>query len=378
MFSYEVFRIIWWILLGVLLMGFAIMDGYDMGVGALVPFLGKTDKERRVMINSMGPYWESNQVWLILGGGAVFAAWPHVYSMAFSGFYFAILTLLALLIIRPVCFKFRGKHKDESVRRIYDWGLCLSGALPPLLCGVAVGNIFIGANFQFDPMTMFIQYKGTGLFELLHPFALLCGLVSLSFSLTQGATYLACKADDIIAERAKKLVKVTAPITIVLFIIGGIWLPFLDGFQVVNGITGGPSNPLMSGSVEVVHGAWAMHMVAHPYLYIVPILGILATAVTMVKVSSMPKFAMITNSFAIMCIIGTAGVTAFPFLMPSSLSPNSSLTVWNASSSKLSLEIMLCAVIIFLPIVLFYIGWVIRVMRGRVTLTEIESDETAY
>ncbi|MDD5586349.1 MAG: cytochrome d ubiquinol oxidase subunit II, partial [Alphaproteobacteria bacterium] len=181
--DYEILRLIWWVLLGVLLMGFAVMDGFDMGAAALLPFVTRNDSERRIVINTVGPVWEGNQVWLILGAGAVFAAWPALYATAFSGFYLAMFLVLFTLILRPVAFKFRSKREGRLWRGTWDTCLFLSGTVPPLIFGVAFGNILQGVPFTFDE-AMRMTYEG-GLLGLLNPFALLCGLVSLAMTVLQ-------------------------------------------------------------------------------------------------------------------------------------------------------------------------------------------------
>ena len=176
MLDYPTLKIIWWLLVGVLLIGFAIMDGHDMGVGTLLPFVGKTDDERRVVINSVGMHWEGNQVWFITGGGAIFAAWPLIYATAFSGFYWAMMAALWALFFRPVGFKYRSLLKDAQWRRSWDWGLFVGGFVPPVIFGVAFGNLLQGVPFQFNELLM-VNYTGS-FWQLLNPFALLAGIVS--------------------------------------------------------------------------------------------------------------------------------------------------------------------------------------------------------
>ena len=176
--DYEILRLIWWLVLGVLLIGFAIMDGFDLGVAMLLPYVAREDAERRVTINAIGPFWEGNQVWLILGGGAVFAAWPPVYAASFSGFYIAMFLVLAALILRPVGFEFRNKVADARWRAFWDYALFAGGLVPSLVFGVAFGNLLQGVPFRIDG-DLRILYEGSGLFELLNPFGLLCGLVSV-------------------------------------------------------------------------------------------------------------------------------------------------------------------------------------------------------
>ncbi|WP_068306912.1 cytochrome d ubiquinol oxidase subunit II, partial [Pararhodobacter sp. CCB-MM2] len=205
--SLDILRVIWWLLLGVLLTGFALTDGFDMGVGALLPFVAKSDTQRRVVINTVGPVWEGNQVWFILGGGAIFAAWPPLYAVSFSGFYLAMFLILAALILRPVGFKYRSKRESALWRSSWDWALFIGGAVPALLFGVAVGNVLQGVPFHFTPSLMPI-YEGSALgklFALLNPFALLTGVVSLSMLLMHGAAWLGLKTEGEIAARARRI-----------------------------------------------------------------------------------------------------------------------------------------------------------------------------
>jgi hypothetical protein len=200
--DYEVLRLIWWLFLGVLLIGFAIMDGFDLGVAMLLPYVARQDVERRVTINAIGPVWEGNQVWLILGGGAVFAAWPPIYAASFSGFYIAMFLVLATLILRPVGFDFRNKIADARWRAFWDYALFAGGVVPSVVFGVAFGNLLQGVPFRIDS-DLRIHYEGSGLFELLNPFGLLCGILSAAMLATHGAVYLALKTEGVVAQRAR-------------------------------------------------------------------------------------------------------------------------------------------------------------------------------
>ena len=191
--EYEVLRFIWWLLLGILLIGFAITDGFDLGVAAIFRFIGRSNEERMALLESVEPVWEGNQVWLVLGAGAAFAAWPMLYAAAFSSFYLAMLLLLAVLIIRPVGFTFRGKIDDPRWRNVWDWALCINGFASALLFGVAFGNLFIGVPFHLDELSRPV-YSG-GFFSLLHPFALLSGVISLAMLIMHGASYAALKVE---------------------------------------------------------------------------------------------------------------------------------------------------------------------------------------
>jgi len=376
--DYEVLRLIWWALLGILLIGFAIMGGMDLGIGALLPFVARTDDERRVLLNLSGPTWEGNQVWLVLGGGAIFAAWPAIYAASFSGFYIAMIAILLALILRPVGFKFRGKVDDPRWRSMWDWSLFIGGFVPSLVFGVAVGNLFLGVPFRLDD-TLRTSYEGN-FFQLLTPFALIAGLVSLSMLLTQGATVIAARTEGPLADRARTYGKWAAIATFVLFILGGIVALFvLSGYKVTSvQDVFGPSNPL-NKTVVVEPGAWRANYASMPWMIVAPVLAILGSVIAYLALELRAKVVgILGSSLAIFGIISTAGLSLFPFLMPSSIDPVSSFTVWDASSSQLTLFIMLGATLIFLPIVLAYTFWVFRVMRGPVTTTSLGRNPNAY
>jgi len=356
-----------------------VMDGFDMGAAILLPLVGRSDMERRIVINTVGPVWEGNQVWLILGGGAIFAAWPPLYAVAFSGFYLAMLLLLCALILRPVGFKFRSKLEGTRWRGIWDTALFLGGLVPALVFGVAFGNVLQGVPFRLDE-TLRLSYAGT-LLGLFNPFALLCGLVSVAMITMHGGAYLACKTEGQIRDRAQRLGSVAGLVMVVLFILGGIWAAKIDGYVVTQfGGVDAPSNPLTK-EVARQAGALMLNYGSHPWIMLAPILGIAAglVAVALMRARRGRGLAFIASALAIAGVIATAGVSLFPFLLPSSLDPKSSLTVWDASSSATTLAIMTAATVIFLPIVVIYTAWVYRVLRGPVTAEQIERDsQTAY
>lgn len=375
--DYEVLRLIWWLFLGVLLIGFAIMDGFDLGTATLLPFVAKTDIERRVVINTIGPVWDGNQVWLILGGGAIFAAFPPIYATAFSGFYLAMFVVLVALILRPVGFDYREKVKDPRWRATWDAGLFVGGAVPSLIFGVAVGNVLVGVPFHYDADLRLI-YEGT-FFGLLNPFALLAGLVSVAMLTTHGATWLSLKSDGPVRERALKIIGYTAPATVALFVLAGLWVAFgLDGHVASNLDPNGPSNPLLK-DVKLVSGGWLSNYGAHPWMILAPVLGIAGPLLAMWSARSGAEIrAFVTSALGIAGIISTVGVSMFPFLMPSSTVPKAGLTTFDATSSHYTLFVMLIATLIFLPIVLAYTGFVFRVMRGKVSPQAIEQNPSAH
>jgi cytochrome d ubiquinol oxidase subunit II len=377
--EYEIFRVLWWALLGVLLIGIAVMDGLDMGTAILMPVIGRTDMERRVVINTIGPVWEGNQVWLILGAGAIFAAFPALYGVAFSGFYLAMLLLLCSLILRPVGFKFRSKMTGSRWRGTWDGALFLGGLVPALVYGVAFGNVLQGVPFRFDE-TLRMTYTGT-LWGLFNPFALLCGLISVAMIVMQGATWLACKTDGAVGRRAVVSGTVAGVATIVLFVLAGLWATQLDGYvmQHFAGVAA-PSNPLGKQVVRQA-GALMANYGAAPWALAAPVVGVVAAvaAIVLLRVARHPLLAFVCSGLSIAGVIATAGLSLFPFMLPSSLDPNSSLTLWDASSSLTTLIIMTIATVVFLPVVVAYTGWVYYVLRGPVTAEQITQDShTAY
>lgn len=376
--DYETLRLIWWALLGILLIGFAVMGGRDLGVGALLPFVARTDAERRVLINVVGPTWEGNQVWLVLGGGAIFAAFPPLYAVSFSGFYLAMIVILLALILRPVGFKFRGKVTDPRWRSTWDWALFIGGFVPSLIFGVAVGNVLLGAPFYLDD-TLRTFYSGN-FFQLLMPFALLSGLVSLGMIVLQGAAVIAGRTSGILADRARTYGTWAGLATIVLFALGGLWVAFgMDGYVITSVVdTNGAINPL-GKTVELVPGGWVSNYALYPWMIIAPVLGFLGLVGGVLGLQARLRLpTLLASSLAIFGIIATAGLSLFPFLLPSSVVPDSSLTLWDASSSHLTLFIMLLATLIFLPLVVAYTAWVFRVMRGTVTTQSLEKNPNAY
>ncbi|WP_089173857.1 cytochrome d ubiquinol oxidase subunit II [Bosea sp. AS-1] len=380
LFSYEVLRLIWWVLLGVLLIGFAVMDGFDLGVGTLLPFVAKEDIERRVAINTVGPVWEGNQVWFILGGGAIFAAWPALYAVSFSGFYLAMFLVLSALILRPVGFKYRSKKPDPVWRERWDWALFIGGAVPALIFGVAVGNTLQGVPFHFMPDLRPI-YEGN-LIGLLNPAALYCGLVSLAMLTMHGAAWLAFKADGPVAERARNFGTLAALLTTVLFAGGGllVQLGLLGGYKVTSPIVwDGPSNPLLK-TVVADPAAWLSNFQAHPLLWIVPALGVAAPLIALIGFRARWEgLTFLASKLAVAMIVATVGVAMFPILLPSSSNPGHSLAVFDASSSRATLRNMLLATAIFMPLILAYTAWVYSVLWGKVTEKSVEdAGHSAY
>lgn len=376
--DYETLRFIWWLILGALLIGFALMDGFDLGVGATFRFIGRTDEERRALLESIEPVWDGNQVWFILAGGAVFAAWPLLYAAAFSGLYLAMFLLLVALILRPVGFMFRNKIHDARWRNAWDWALTLGGAVPALLFGVAFGNLFLGLPLHFDALERPVF---SGSFPgLLRPFALLAGVVSLAMLIMHGSAYAALKVGEPMARRAAAVGCWAAVVFLAGLLLGGVWVAnAIDGHRISSAVdTFAAANPLAK-HVVVAAGAWLGNFRAHGVLWSAPAAAVSGAALAWWLLrAGRAGLAFVASGTAIAGTILTAGIALFPFLMPSSTHPDQGLTVWDASSSARTLGIMLIAVLMFLPIVLAYTAWVFRVLRGRITLESVRQHTGLY
>ncbi|OQP35991.1 cytochrome d ubiquinol oxidase subunit II [Pantoea latae] len=372
MFDYEVLRFVWWLLIGILLVGFAVADGFDMGVGMLTRLMGRNDTERRIMINSIAPHWDGNQVWLITAGGALFAAWPMVYAAAFSGFYVAMILVLASLFFRPVGFDYRSKIEDMRWRGMWDWGVFIGSFVPPLVIGVAFGNLLQGVPFRADEYLR-LDYTGN-FFQLLNPFGLLAGVISVAMILTQGATYLQMRTVGELHARSRAVAQVTALVMMAGFALAGVWVKYgIDGYVVTSAIDHhAASNPLGKTVVREA-GAWLANFNHLPALWLFPLLGVVLPLLT-VLFSRAEKggWAFVSSSLTLACVIMTAGIALFPFIMPSSIEPGMSLTMWDATSSQRTLTVMTFAAMIFVPIILAYTSWCYYKMYGRITKEHIE------
>lgn len=374
MIDYEVLRFIWWLLIGILLIGFAVTDGFDMGVGMLSRVIGRSDVERRIMVNSIAPHWDGNQVWLITAGGALFAAWPMVYAAAFSGFYVAMILVLASLFFRPVGFDYRSKIEDMRWRNMWDWGIFIGSFVPPLVIGVAFGNLLQGVPFHMDEY-MRLYYTGN-FFQLLNPFGLLAGVVSVSMILAQGATYLQMRTVGELHLRARAAAQIAALVMMVCFVLAGVWVMYgIDGYVVTSEMNHHAASNPMTKEVARQAGAWMVNFNNMPILWAIPALGVVLPLLT-VLMSRLEKGAMafLFSSLTLACVILTAGIAMFPFVMPSSTVMNVSLTMWDATSSQLTLNLMTYVALVFVPIILLYTTWCYWKMFGRITKQDIESN----
>ncbi len=326
---------LWFILIAVLFIGFFFLEGFDYGVGILLPFIGKDDLSRRAIINTIGPVWDGNEVWLLTAGGAMFAAFPNWYATMFSGFYLALVLMLLALIVRGVAFEFRSKHDNPKWRSLWDWMIFVGSFIPALLWGVAMTNILKGI-----PIDASMDYVG-GFFNLLNPYALVGGIASLLIFTFHGSIFLTLKTTDNILETSRKFAKkLWLPSTIILFAFF-IYGYFETDFVARLGINPGPI-PLIA-AVSILLAGYFLRIKREGWAFVM-------TAITIV-------FSTIT------LFIGL-----FPRVMVSSLNDQWSLTIYNASSSAYTLNVMSIIALIFVPIVLIYQGWTYWVFRKRVKI----------
>ena len=374
---FEILQLLGWLAVGLLLIIFALTAGFDFGAGIVLPFMGKNDMERRAIVNTVGPTWDGNQVWLITAGGAIFAIWPRAYAASFSGFYLAFLVVLWALFLRPVSFEYRSKLHSQRWRTFWDWALFFGSIMPVLLMGVAVGNLFLGVPFQFDAIslrffygpTMSDAHAFTNLLGLVNPFALLCGIVAVVMVVMHGSAYLALRNEGVIHMRAKIMTRLSALLLIVLFAIGGFWIANINGMHWYAS-SGSPMLHPLTNNVLVSKGAWLQNYGLHPWMLIAPGLGFLgAFCAFFFSKKDHSITTLIATGVSSFGIIATFGLSLFPFIMPSSTNPEQSLLIWNASSSQLSLTGILIAAIIMIPCIFYYTNFVYRKMWGRAKMS---------
>lgn len=331
--SYEFLQILWFILVAVLWIGFFFLEGFDFGVGMLLPFLGKKDIERRAIINTVGPTWDGNEVWLLTAGGATFAAFPHWYATMFSGFYLALFLLLVGLIIRGISFEYRSKDVNPKWRNTFDWMIAVGSFLAALLLGAAFANLARGV-----PIDGKMMFTGN-LFTLLNPYGLLGGVTTVAIFLLHGANFLGLKLEGELKERAIKLSKTLWIVASVLYIALGIFT-YAAGFW-ARGIVN-PGIVPIAAVVVLLAAGYFINQKREGWAFIMVALNIVLTQVTFFSMT-------------------------FPNVMISSTNPAWSLTIYNASSSQYTLTVMSIVALIFVPIVLAYQGWTYWMFRKRVT-----------
>jgi cytochrome d ubiquinol oxidase subunit II len=372
-FDYATLKVIWWVVVGILLVGFAILDGWDLGVGMLLPYVGRTDDERRVVLNSVGPTWEGNQVWFITAGGATFAAWPLVYATAFSGLYIALILVLFALFLRPVGFDYRSKVHDPRWRNAWDWGIFIAGLVPTLVFGVAFGNLLLGVPFHFDGDQRSF-YTGS-FWALLNPFALVAGLVSVTMLAMHGGLYLSIRTEGDVQARAIRAARIAGIVFLALFAAAGFWVATgIDGFRIASMPSADSAFAPALKIVERVPAGWLGNYAKYPWTIAAPVAAFGAALLALASARRWSTFAFVLSCVSVAGVVLTAGFALFPFIMPSSSDPKSSLTAWDAVSSYRTLQIMFWAVLIFMPIILAYTSWVYRVMRGKVTTEHVRQN----
>lgn len=373
--DYNIVRLCWWFLIGVLWIGFAIMDGHDLGVGGLLLFVAKKDEERRVLINSIAPHWDGNQVWLVTAGGAMFAVWPTVYATVFSGLYIVLLGMLWTIFLRAPAFDYRSKIESKKWRYNWDKVIFVASVVTPIVLGAGAGNLFLGLPFTID-QTMGMHYEGQ-IWQLFSPYALLAGVLGLFMILSQGASYIMVRTEGVIHSRAKTALFTCALLTLICFVLIEIWTLQLKGFVINNIDTSAFSNPFAK-TVSVIDHGWAENYKNYPFMMIAPFLVIVSFLVAML-LAKLDKavLAFIATSVGLASIIISFGCLLFPFLVPSSINPNASLTLWDATSSYHTLSLALIVALIFAPIVLAYTSWVYKIMSGKITEEKIKDNTKA-
>ena len=280
-FDYATLKVIWWAVVGLLIVGFAILDGWDLGAGILLPYVGRSDDERRVVLNSVGPTWEGNQVWFITAGGATFAAWPLVYATAFSGFYIALIVVLFALFLRPVGFDYRSKVPDPRWRSAWDWGIFVAGFVPTLVFGVAFGNLLLGVPFHFDGDQRSF-YTGSFI-GLLNPFALLAGLVSVAMLTMHGGLYLQLRTEGEVQARAMRAARVAGIVFVVLFAAAGYWIATgIDGYRITAMPPADSAFAPAAKTVERLPAGWLSNYSKHPWMIAAPIAAFGGTLLALV------------------------------------------------------------------------------------------------
>lgn len=377
LFEYATLQVIWWILIGVLLIGFALTNGMDMAVSSLLFPVGKNSAERKVLISTIVPHWDGNQVWLITAGGAIFAAWPEVYAASFSGLYWAMLLVLFAIWLRPLAFDYRNHGETETWKKRWDIALTAGSLVPMLIFGVAFGNLLQGLPFYADE-NMRWHYDGyflSALLPLLNPFALLCGMISVLMLVTHGSLWIMLRVDESISYRARKIAVISACLTVLLFVVAGLWSYNFNGYVLNSLAPSGAFNTITGKSVSVVEHGLFLHYFNYPVIAVVPALaGLGMMFAGFFAFKGKAGKGIIASSVGIAFTIITAGAALFPFILPSSKDVNSSLTVWDATSSHFTLQVMLYAVIVFVPIALAYTIWAYYRMWGKASVDTVKED----
>ncbi|OGT49117.1 MAG: cytochrome d ubiquinol oxidase subunit II [Gammaproteobacteria bacterium RIFCSPHIGHO2_12_FULL_38_11] len=380
MFDYEFLKIAWWLIIGAVLMIYAATAGFDVGVTMYMPFL-RSESDRRVVLNTSAPTWDGNLTWIVFAGGGLFVVWPAVYSTSFSGMYAAMLCILYALFLRPPAYEYRNKIDSKAWRKTCDWALFLSGVIPVFVFGVALGNCFIGFPYYFDPHTYREFYTGN-FWGLLNPYSILSGMVSVLMVLMHGSVYLQRRTEGNIRKLAFKVHWVSGILLLIGFTLSGLLLmKTLIGYKLISSAPIPTLEPL-NNAVQYGTGFWIRTYEQYPWKYFAPVVAYGGIIESLWAASyGWHTTAFWASCFAVGGIVGTAGATLFPFLMPSSTHPNQSLTVWNAASSQYALNVMLYVGVVLLVIILAYKIFAYNTIwhkKPTLNANDIEKDEHAF
>ena len=352
MLEFSILKIVWWMIVGVILMVYASTAGFDLGVTLIMPFLRK-EVDRRVALNASAPTWDGNQTWIVFAGGALFVVWPLVYSTAFSGMYFAMFAIVWGFFLRPPGYDYRSKIDSALWRRFWDWGLFTSSLIPVFIFGLAFGNCFHGYPFYFDTITMRSFYVG-GFGSLLNPIGIYCGIMALLMTIMHGFAYLARRTENPLRQTARVGHVISTLLTLAMFITAGFFVAHMPGY-ILESSPVDPRNVPFDNVVSIKNGAWLESLNVYEWKRFAPGMMIVGALLSLWA----NYFRWYATCFwgSAMCvsgIIATAGATLFPFLMPSSIKPNQSITVWNGVSTQYALNTMLYVGIVILLIILAY------------------------
>ena len=375
-FDYETFRIVWWAILGLACIGFAVSCGFDLGVVLLLPYLGDNESDRVTIIDTVSITWIGSQVWLVLVVGVLFSAWPLAFSITFSSLYLVLLFILFSFLLRPLGIVYRSELSSLKWRQILDKVVFIEALVATLFFGIALGNLFVGIPFHLEN-DMLIVYLGN-IWGLLNPFGLLIGLLSLSLFIMQGAIYLQMKTEGTLNQRAKSIALRFTILTLVIFALAGFFVSFMDGYHISSKMfSSDVSNPLLK-TVRREPGLWLDNYGHFSKLWLIPFSTFISGYIVLVLSRiNRPASAFLFSLIVAATMIITAGCTLFPFLSPSTISLNSSLTIWDSSASYKTLSIMFWMMVILLPLVLLYVGWVYKVLCRNKTVEKNQNNHSA-
>lgn len=374
MFDYETLKLIWWAVIGVTLIGFIITDGFDMGVGILLPFASKNDDDRRIMINAIAPHWDGNQVWLVLAIGAVFAAWPMVYGIAFSGFYGIMMITLYSLFLRPVGFDYRSKLENPQWRNRWDWGIFVGSAVPAFLFGLIFGNLLVGLDFSLNNnLRADFNISFLGMFNW---FSVLTGIISVLMLIMHASIYLQLRTKDPLRIELSRFTIRSAWLLAALMLLAGLVIyKILPGMAMTSASDLNSVLTPLDKQVALSTGGWLHNYLQMPILFIAPIFSVVGPLLVIWSSNNFfYGFGFLVSSLTLASIILTAAIALFPFVLPSSSHPAHSLTLWDAVSSEYTLNIMLFVAAIFVPLILLYTTWCYVKMWGKMSRKDIQDN----